>query len=103
VTRLSVRQHRRLAVLAASAVEEPAPLPPPTWWEQVTGRQVLVHKKDDMTVRGIVSEVLADGVVLRFATALPDEGPEVKLAGDTWIPLENVNFAQLVPRDELEE
>jgi hypothetical protein len=71
----------------------------PSWWEQVTGELVIVHHDDERSFSGIVSEVLADGVVLVHAVLLPDEGPEVALAGGTWIPLEKVKFAQLVPRD----
>jgi len=77
-----------------------AAVPVPTWWAKVSGQLVIVHHDDERSFRGIVKEVLADGVVLAHAVLLQDEGPEVPLAGDYWIPHEKVKGVQTVPREK---
>jgi len=75
---------------------------PPSWWAQVTGCQVIVHPtaKGANSLRGTVSGVLDDGVVLDHVTMLGEDGPDTALAGTSWIPRENVLFVQTVPRTE---
>lgn len=72
---------------------------PTSWWDQVVGRRVIIHSKiEGMSSQvGIVREVLTDGVVLGCATLLGEDGPDVPLAGDSWVPMSGIAFAQLPP------
>ena len=78
-----------------------APPAPPSWWKKHVGAQVIVHQKakDAASVRGIVVGALDEGFVLAHAVLLPDEGPEVPMAGEQWLPREGVAFAQSVPSE----
>lgn len=71
------------------------------WLETVTKRRVVVHTRDGQSVEGSLSDVMADGVVLKAALLLTPGGPDgsrtdkTAMAGEVWIPQANVAFAQL--------
>ena len=52
--------------------------------------QVVVEPAD-----GVLMEQTPDGVILRAAKLLGDDGKATSMAGEVWVPRENVAFAQL--------
>jgi hypothetical protein len=70
--------------------------PDPQWLSRVLKKRIVVHTRDDKSIQGVLMEQLADGVILRAALLLRDgSAPPTPMAGETWIPRENVAFAQL--------
>lgn len=71
--------------------------PPPTWFERVLKKKIVVHTKADQSIEGVLMEVVrdGDGLILRAAVLLGDAGKRTPMAGETFIPRENVAFAQL--------
>jgi hypothetical protein len=98
----AVRRHGEDLVAMAGVVDDlrqaPAdPGPASTWWERVQRRSVLIHLVDERTIRGVVSAVLPDGVLLVSAEYLEDGGGRIELAGDVFVPADRVAFAQQEP------
>jgi len=68
-----------------------------SWWEQAQGRQVMLHMTDENTMRGLVSVVVPDGVLLASPEYLHDGADPVTVAGEAFIPAERVLWVQMVP------
>ena len=66
-----------------------------TWLERVMRKRIVLHTKYDQTFDGTLWEKTADGVILRAANLVEDDGRKTPLAGEVWIPREAVAFAQL--------
>lgn len=65
------------------------------WLESVLTRRIIVHQKTSQSIEGSLSAVMADGVVLRAPVLLNDDGSKTQMAGEVFVPRENVAFAQL--------
>jgi hypothetical protein len=84
--------------LMAPAKPKPAPPEPsPSWLDRVMKKRIIVHTlKGDASVQGTLMEQTADGVILRAAKLLGSSGQaDTTMAGEVFIPRENVAFAQL--------
>lgn len=82
--------------VVASLPKERAP-GPVSWWDGVQRKSVLVHLVDERTIRGVVSQICPDGVLLVSAEYLEDGGGRVEMAGQVFVPSERVAFAQQEP------
>lgn len=63
------------------------------WLGHQCGRHVIVHETDDRSLAGTLITVGRDGLVLRGATYLEEEG--TALAGEVFLPRDRVSFVQL--------
>jgi len=68
---------------------------PSMWLERVMKKRITVHTRQDQTIEGVLMEQAQDGVILRAAQLLKEGGKATPMAGETWVPRENVAFAQL--------
>lgn len=66
-----------------------------TWIDSVVQKRLTVHLKNSLTIEGSLTSVMKDGIVLRAAKLLDDGGKATTMAGEVFIPRENVAFAQL--------
>lgn len=69
--------------------------PPPTWLERVLKKRIVLHTRLDQSIEGVLMEQTADGVILRASKLLGENGKATPMAGEVWVPRENVAFAQL--------
>lgn len=69
--------------------------PAPTWLESVLKKRIIVHTQQDQSIEGTLMEQTADGIILRASKLLDADGKATTIAGETFIPRENVAFAQL--------
>jgi hypothetical protein len=69
-----------------------------SWWESLIRTQVLVHTHDNATLRGFVDRLYDGAVAFVGAEWLPDEGPEVELAGTIIMDFTEIRFVQIAPR-----
>jgi hypothetical protein len=65
------------------------------WLDAVLTRRIIVHQKSGQSVEGSLSVVMADGLVLRAPVLLNDDNSRTQMAGEVFVPRENVAFAQL--------
>lgn len=65
------------------------------WLEGVILKRIMVHLKDDNSIEGSLVAVMADGLILRAAELRNLNNPPVKMAGEVFVPRENLAFAQL--------
>lgn len=65
------------------------------WFARVSKKKVIVHTKDSQSLEGVLMEQTADGIILRAASLLRDGGGKTSMAGEVFVPRENVAFAQL--------
>jgi hypothetical protein len=69
---------------------------PATWFESVLKKRIVVHTNHDQSIEGTLMEQTADGVILRAAKLLGEtEQAGTTMAGEVFVPRENVAFAQL--------
>lgn len=68
---------------------------PTEWLEKVMTKRILIHLKNDTTIDGSLVARMDDGIVLRAAQLLSAGAPPTAMAGEVFIPRENVAFAQL--------
>lgn len=69
--------------------------PPPTWFERVSKKRIVVHLRNDQSIEGVLWEHTLDGVILRAAKLLGNDGKQTPIAGETFVPREQVAFAQI--------
>lgn len=68
---------------------------PTEWLEAVMTKRIIVHvASDNLTFEGSLVAKMDDGILLRAARLLSDEGKPTALAGETWIAKEKITFAQ---------
>lgn len=67
------------------------------WLSRVMKRKIILHTKDSQSIEGVLWEQSRDGVILRAAKLLGEKGMSTSMAGEVFVPRENVAFAQ---RDE---
>jgi hypothetical protein len=65
------------------------------WFGRVLKRQIIVHQKSGDSIEGVLMEQTTDGIILRAANLLRDGGEKTSMAGEVFVPRENVAFAQL--------
>jgi hypothetical protein len=76
---------------AASAEPEPV-----SWFGSTLKKRVIVHLRDSSSIEGALMSVTDDGVILRAGKLLAGGGkPDTPMAGEVFVPRENVAFAQL--------
>lgn len=65
------------------------------WFSSILTKRVLVHTKADQSIEGSLAvEQPSDGILLRAARLLDDPSKPTSIAGEVFIPRENVAFAQ---------
>lgn len=69
--------------------------PAPTWLESVLKKRIIVHTRQDQSIEGTLMEQTADGIIMRASSLLGSDGKRTPMAGEVFIPRENVAFAQL--------
>lgn len=69
--------------------------PPDRWLQRVLKKRIVVHTRAGLSIDGVLMEHTEDGLILRAAKLLGDDGKQTSMAGETWVPRENVAFAQL--------
>ena len=81
--------------LAASlaAIQQPNGHGP--WLPRVLKKKITLHLTSGLTIEGVLMEQAPDGAILRAAKLLGDDGKSTPMAGETWVPRENIAFAQL--------
>ena len=70
-----------------------------SWLDDLTLDTVVVHTTEELSVKGIRVSVYDDGIVLRDARVLEDEGMSRILDGEVFIPRDRVHFVQIVKAD----
>lgn len=65
------------------------------WLQAVMAKRITVHLKSDSSIEGSLMLETADGIVLRAAQLLTANNEPAPIAGEVFIPRENVAFAQL--------
>lgn len=65
------------------------------WLRRQFRRKVLVHTRDNQTLEGVLEADAPDGLVLRAARFLEGDG-QVPLAGEIFVPRENVAWLQRI-------
>lgn len=68
---------------------------PNEWIESVLRKRIIVHLKNDQSVDGSLVATMDDGIILRAAQLLNSGSAPTAMAGEVFIPRENVAFAQL--------
>lgn len=68
---------------------------PSEWLERVIAQKIIIHTKGDQSFEGLLVANLADGIVLRTALLLNSGADPTPMAGEVFIPRENVLLAQL--------
>ena len=78
-------------------VERPTELPAPEsgWIQGVLRKRITVHTKGGQSLEGSLADTMDDGLVLRAAQLLNDEGAPTPMAGEVFVPRDHVAFAQL--------
>lgn len=66
-----------------------------SWLGRVLKKRIVVHTRQDQSIEGVLMEQLEDGLILRAANLLGGDGKRTTMAGEVFIPRENVAFAQL--------
>lgn len=69
--------------------------PKPTWLDRVMRKRIIVHTRQDQSIEGTLMEQTEDGLILRAAKLLLPDGKATSMAGECFVPRENVAFAQL--------
>jgi hypothetical protein len=57
---------------------------------------VVIHTRDDRSIRGVLIAAHSDALVLRQAAYLTDDGVAVNVDGDVGVPRENIAFYQRI-------
>lgn len=70
---------------------------PGSWLERATRKRIIVHTRDDQSIEGVLMKCVDDGLILRAARLLGSDGKQTAMAGEVFVPRENVAFTQ---RDE---
>lgn len=65
-----------------------------SWLKTVTRSRIIVHTKSGLTFRGLLEVEARDGLVLRAAELISGPKQSDELPSETWIPREEVAFAQ---------
>ncbi len=65
------------------------------WLERVLKKKIVVHTRNDQSIEGVLMEQTRDGVILRAAQLLGSDGKRTTMAGEVFVPRENIAFAQL--------
>lgn len=66
-----------------------------SWLGRVLKKRIVVHTQQDQSIEGVLMEQVADGLILRAANLLGSDGKKTTMAGEVFIPRENIAFAQL--------
>ena len=68
---------------------------PEAWLDQVMTKRIIVHLKNDTSIDGSLMQTTSDGIILRAAQLLNIGSAPTSMAGEVFIPRENIAFAQL--------
>jgi hypothetical protein len=68
---------------------------PDEWLESVMTKRLIVHTTKDTTIEGSLVAQYDDGIVLRAAALLGSGTAPLPMAGEVFIPREQVFFCQL--------
>jgi len=90
-----VLSRRRAEELQAQIDELSELTEPHEWLESVMTKRLIVHLKNDLTIDGSLVARMDDGVVLRAARLLGQGTQPTPLAGEVFVPREQLLFVQL--------
>jgi hypothetical protein len=66
-----------------------------SWLKSKLTETVILHQTNDLSYRGVLAGVWADGVTLRHAELLnPKPAAPTSMAGEVWVPREMVAIVQ---------
>lgn len=65
--------------------------------KELEAESVVVHTRDDRSIRGALIAVHSDALVLRQAAYLSEDGAAASIDGEVAVPRENVSFFQRLP------
>lgn len=66
------------------------------WFRRVLKKRIIVHLATDQSIEGVLMEQTRDGIILRAAKLLQSAGTaDTPMAGETFVPREQIAFAQL--------
>ena len=68
---------------------------PTEWLQAVMTKRIIVHLRNDQSIDGSLVSRMDDGIVLRAAKLLDGSAGGTAMAGEVFIPREQVAFAQL--------
>lgn len=68
---------------------------PSEWLERVTTKKIIVHQKNNASIEGLLVLNLRDGIVLRSASLLNSGAASTPMAGEVFIPREQIALVQL--------
>lgn len=66
-----------------------------SWLGRVLKKRIIVHTRQDQSIEGVLMEHVEDGLILRAANLLLGDGKKTTMAGEVFVPRENIAFAQL--------
>lgn len=64
------------------------------WLKRTLTRKVILHLKNDTSIEGVLVAGYRDGVALRHARVLNSKAPATEMAGEVFVPREQIAFAQ---------
>ena len=64
--------------------------------KDLTAETVVVHTRDDASIRGVLLAVHSDVYVLRHAAYLSPDGSKVAIDGEVLMPIQRVAFLQRI-------
>lgn len=68
---------------------------PHAWMTRIMKKKAIFHLSTGQSIEGVLMEQTQDGVILRAADLLLDDGKRTKMAGEVLIPEKQIVFAQL--------
>lgn len=68
---------------------------PSEWLERVKTKKLVVHQRNNASIEGLLMLNLRDGIVLRSASLLNSGAAPTPMAGEVFIPREQIALVQL--------
>lgn len=70
-------------------------MPRKSWLKSVTARKMIVHQLNDASIEGLLVGTYQDGLLLRSAALLNSGSTPTTMAGEVFIPREQVALIQI--------
>lgn len=67
---------------------------PSEWLARVTAHRIIVHQRTNSSIEGLLTMNLRDGIVLRQASLLNPGGQKTPMAGEVFVPREEIILVQ---------
>lgn len=74
-----------------------------SWLRRISATEVVVHTTAGETIRGVLSLVAEDGLVLAAARHVGESGRTVPMKGDVLVPTDRILLVQtgIIPKEDL--